>query len=144
MSRSQFAGTWRLVSSEMRTSSGQLHYPLGQDCAGNLIFDLDGNFSAQRMRVDRPEFASGDIVRGTTDEIKAAYEGYVAFWAKSEVDEAKHELTYVIKGSLFPNWVGHTNLRYYEFEGNRLTLRTPSFLMAGEETVGVLVWERIS
>ena len=143
MSKNPFAGTWKLLSSEMRTSTGEVFYPLGEDCAGSLMFDATGHLSAHLMRRGRPNFASGDIVRGTDDEIKAAYQGYVAFWANYEFDEAKRELTYVITGSLFPNWVGHQNLRYYEFTDDRLTFRTPPFLMAGKEIVGVLIWQRI-
>ena len=144
MTTAAFAGTWKLISSEMRSSGGEVQYPLGEDCEGRLVFDAVGNFSAQLMRPGRPEFASGDIVRGTDEEIRTAYEGFVAFWAKIEVDEEKGELTYVVEGSLFPNWIGHRNLRYYKFEGNRLTLSTPAFLMAEQEVTGVLLWERVS
>jgi hypothetical protein len=143
MAIASFTGAWKLISSEMRSSSGEVQYPLGEDCAGRLIVDSAGNFTAQLMRPDRPEFASGDVVRGTDEEIRTAYQGFVAFWAKIEVDEEKKEMTYVVEGSLFPNWIGHRNLRYYEFEGNRLTLRTPAFLMAEQEVTGVLVWERV-
>jgi hypothetical protein len=143
MTIAPFTGAWKLISSEMRSSSGEVQYPLGEDCAGRLIVDSAGNFTAQLMRPDRPEFASGDVVRGTDEEIRTAYQGFVTFWAKIEVDEEKKEMTYVVEGSLFPNWIGHRNLRYYEFEGNRLTLRTPAFLMAEQEVTGVLVWERI-
>lgn len=144
MSTAPFAGTWKLISSEMRTAGGEIHYPLGENCRGRIIFDADGNFAAQLMRPGRPEFASGDIVRGTDEEIRAAYSGYVSFWAKIEVDEANKVLTYEVEGSLFPNWIGHSNLRHYEFEGNRLTLETPAFLMAEQEVTGVLIWERVS
>ena len=140
MANDSFTGTWKLISSEMRTTTGEIHFPLGEDCIGNLILDACGNLSAQLMRVDRPQFASGDILRGTNEEVTAAYQGYVAFWAKFEVDQEKQEFTYVIEGALFPNWVGHENLRYYEFAGDRLTLKTPPFLVAVNETVGVLVW----
>lgn len=143
MSTNPFVGAWKLLSSEMRTSTGEVLYPLGPDCAGSLLFDASGVLSANLMRPDRPPFASGDILRGTDEEIRAAYQGYVAFWGNYKFDEAKRELTYVITGSLFPNWVGHTNLRFYEFEENRLTFRTPPFLMAGTELVGVLIWERV-
>jgi hypothetical protein len=143
MTIAPFTGAWKLISSEMRSSSGEVQYPLGEDCAGRLIVDSAGNFTAQLMRPDRPEFASGDVVRGTDEEIRTAYQGFVAFWAKIEVDEEKKEMTYVVEGSLFPNWIGHRNLRYYEFEGNRLTLKTPAFLMAEQEVTGVLVWERV-
>ncbi len=143
MSTNRFTGTWKLISSEMRSPSGQILYPLGEQCEGRLIIDADGNFTAQLMQPDRPQFASGDVVRGTDDEVRSAYQGYVAFWAKMVIDEAKQELTYVVQGSLFPNWIGHHNLRYYEFHGNRLTLKTPTFLMAEQELHGVLVWERL-
>jgi hypothetical protein len=144
MSKASFTGAWKLLSSEMRTSGGEVQYPLGKDCAGRLVVDADGNFSAQLMRRDRPQFANDDVVRGTDDEIRAAYQGYVSFWSQMEVDEIKKEITYVVEGSLFPNWLGHRNLRYYQFDDNRLTLKTPAFLMAEQEVTGVLIWERIS
>lgn len=144
MGLAQFAGTWKLISSEMRTSDGKILYPLGEDCVGRIIFDAEGNFSAQLMRPGRPEFASGDLLRGTDEEIRAAYQGYVAFWSKIELDEDNRQFTYEVEGSLFPNWIGHSNLRYYEFEGDRVTFKTPAFLMAGQELTGVLIWERES
>ena len=143
MSLPQFAGSWKLISSEMRTPSGEILYPLGKDCEGRIIFDMEGNFSAQLMRPGRSEFASGDLLRGTDKELREAYQGYVAFWSKIEVHPEKQQFTYEVAGSLFPNWIGHSNLRYYEFDGDRLTFKTPSFLMAGQELTGVLIWERV-
>ena len=144
MSKSSFTGAWNLISSEMRTSGGDVHYPLGKDCSGRLVIDDQGHFSAQLMRSGRPNFASNDLLRGTDPEIRAAYEGYVSFWAHFEIEEAKQEMTYVVEGSLFPNWVGHENLRYYDFDEDRLTLKTPTFLMAEQEVTGVLIWQRLS
>jgi hypothetical protein len=144
MAQASFTGAWKLISSEMRTASGEVHYPLGENCAGRLVIDGDGNFSAQLMRRNRPLFASDDVVRGTDAEIRSAYQGYVSFWAQMEVDETKKEISYIVEGSLFPNWLGHRNLRYYEFDDNRLTLKTPPFRMADQQVTGVLIWERIS
>ena len=145
MSQSFFPGMWKLISSEMRTSTGEVFYPLGQDSTGTLMLDSNGHLSAHLMRVGRPEFASGDILRGTDEEIKTAYQGYVAFWGNYRVDETKREMTYLVDGSLFPNWIGHENLRYYEFSDDQqtLTLRTPPFLAAGTEIVGMLIWQRL-
>ena len=145
MTRDLFVGTWKLISSEMRTSTGESFYPLGKDCAGILTLDSAGHLSAHLMRLGRPDFTSGDILRGTDDEIKTAYQGYIAFWGNYKIDESKREMTYSVEGSLFPNWVGHENLRYYEFTDDRqaLTLRTPPFLAAGKEIVGLLIWQRI-
>jgi len=146
MTQSPFPGMWKLISSEMRTSNGDVFYPLGEDCTGTLMLDSAGHLSAHLMRLARPEFASGDILRGTDEEIKTAYQGYVAFWGNYKVDDTKREMTYVVDGSLFPNWIGHENLRFYEFSDDRqtLTLRTPPFLAAGNEIVGMLIWQRVN
>jgi hypothetical protein len=143
MSLAKFAGTWNLMSSEMKTSSGEVSYPLGKDCMGRMIIDDAGNFSAQLMRPDRPLFASDDLLRGTDEEIRIAYQGYVSFWSKIHVDEATKTVTYDVEGSLFPNWIGHKNLRHYEFTGDRLVLNTPQFEMGGQEITAVLNWQRI-
>ena len=79
----------------------------------------------------------------TDEEIRAAYQGYVAFWSKIDLDAEKQEFSYEVEGSLFPNWVGHTNLRHYEFEGDRVTFKTPPFKMGGQEITGVLIWQRV-
>ena len=121
MTGDSFTGAWKLVSSEMRSAGGQVQYPLGEDCEGSLVIADDGSFSAQLMRADRTPFASHDLLRGTNDEIRDAYQGYVAFWAQMEVDREKREISYVVQGSLFPNWIGQRNVRYYEFNENRLT-----------------------
>ncbi len=139
-----FAGSWKLISSEMRTSSGDVHFPLGADCVGRLMVDDEGNFSVQLMQPGRPEFSSGDILRGTEEEIRAAYQGYVGFWANIDVDPKERTISYQVEGSLFPNWIGQDNLRYYELEGDRLILKTPAFLMAEQQVTGVLTWQRIS
>ena len=145
MSQSFFPGMWKLISSEMRTSTGEVFYPLGQDSTGTLMLDSSGHLSAHLMRLGRPEFVSSDILRGTDEEIKSAYQGYVAFWGNYRVDETKGEMNYLVEGSLFPNWIGHENLRYYGFSDDRqtLTLRTPHFLAAGKEIVGILIWQRL-
>ncbi len=143
MSQASFIGTWKLVSSEMRTESGKIHHPFGMDCVGIMMYDTAGNLAGHIMRPGRPNFASGDLMRGTDEEIRAAYEGYVAFWATYVVDEVRKVMTYTVVGSLCPNWIADTNDRCYEFDGDLLTLKTTPFMAAGENTTGVFVWERV-
>lgn len=143
MSREQFIGTWKLLSSEM-VSEDDVVYPLGENCQGLLTLDAAGKLNGQLMNPNRPAFESGDMLRGTPEEIQAAYQGYVAFWANYTVDEKKGVMSYTVEGSLFPNWVGHSQDRFYSFEGNRLTLKTTPLALAGKRNVvGVLVWERL-
>jgi len=142
MAKEQFIGTWKLVSSEFRHSDGQLTYPFGRDAVGIIMYDANGHMSVHIMRPDRPAFASGDQLEGTPVEIKSAFEGFVAYYGVYEVNQEEGTVTHHVKGSLFPNWVGSAQRRFFEFSGNRLTISTPPIPMGGEKIVGLLIWER--
>jgi hypothetical protein len=142
MSKDAFVGFWKLAASEFRWSDGEVADLYGSDAAGMIIYGARGQMSVQIMRPNRPAFASGDSRRGTPDEIKAAFEDYLAYFGTYTVDEAERTVTHHMRGSLFPNWVGHDLKRYYEFSGDRLTLCTPPMATAGRQFTGVLVWER--
>jgi len=138
----QLEGVWRLVSSEFRTTSGKVIYPLGEDAIGQAIFTRSGYMSAQLMRPGRPAFASGDQAGGTDQEIRAALQGYAAYYGQCEIDEENKTLVTRVEGSLFPNWVGSRQLRYYELSGSQLILKTTPIAFGEEEFTGVLTWER--
>ncbi|MFO7963639.1 MAG: lipocalin-like domain-containing protein [Desulfobacterales bacterium] len=138
----QFTGSWRLIASEFRTSGGEVIHPLGDDALGRVIFSRSGFMSAQLMRKGRPGFASEDPSNGTFEEIKSAFEGYIAYYGPFELDLEKQRLITHVEGSLFPNWVGADQVRFFEFNGDRLTLKTPPFAFGDEKFQGVLVWER--
>lgn len=138
----RLAGVWRLLSSEFRTSNGDVIYPLGEDALGQAIFTESGYMSGQLMRQNRPLFASGDQASGTDDEIKAALQGYIAYYGPCEVDVDNKTVTTLVEGSLFPNWVGGQQLRYYELTDDRLSLKTPAISYGDLEITGVLTWER--
>ena len=65
-------GTWRLVSSEGRSSAGDVSRPYGDGPVGLLLYGPDGYMSATLMRPHRPPFASGDRLRGTPEEVRLA------------------------------------------------------------------------
>jgi len=92
------------------------------------------------MKEDRSLFASGDIRGGTVDEKIEAFNGYVSYCGRFSVegDVVIHD----IEVSLFPNWVGERQERFYEFEEDRLTLSTPLQLVGGMSLSSHLVWER--
>jgi hypothetical protein len=60
------------------------------------------------------------------------------------VDEAGQVVVHHVTGSLLPNWTGSDQVRFYQFEGDRLTLSTAEIPYGGTQLVGVLVWERLS
>jgi len=136
-------GTWKLISFETQRENGEVMHPFGKNAEGSLIYTEFGRFSVQLMRPDRPQFASGNQMRGTTEEIKANYEGFVSYYGRYEFDRKKGFVIHRVEGSLFPNWEGQRQKRFYELSGNRLKLSTPPTLWGGGEVVGVLIWERI-
>ncbi len=144
MGKEQFIGTWKLVSSEIRTSDGQLISPLGRNATGTLMYDTNGRMSAQIMRPGRPIFTSGDQLSGTSEEIKTALEGFIAYFGTYEVNEKECTITHRVEGSLFPNWIGTDQRRFFQFSGGRLTITTPPMPVGGRQSTVLLIWERVS
>ena len=137
-------GAWELVSFKIRKANGEVICPYGKNARGSIIYTDSGRFSAQVMRPDRPKFASGDQMKGTAEEIKANYEGYVSYYGSYEFDSENDIVIHHVEGSLFPNWEGQDLKRFFELSGNRLKLNTPPTLWGGGgEVVGTLIWERI-
>ena len=139
----RLAGVWGLVSSEFRTASGNVIYPLGEDAAGQAIFTESGHMSGQLMRRNRPVFAADNQSLGTPGEIEAAFQGYVAYYGRCEVDVEKCTITTHVEGSMYPNWVGGEQVRFYELTERQLILTTPAITLGDQQITGVLTWERL-
>jgi hypothetical protein len=142
---SRFVGAWRLLSCETRNANGHVQYPFGERPAGQLVYDASGNMSAQLMREHRPRFASKDPARGTDDEVREAFGGYIGYYGTFAVDERQRAVTHYVHGASFPNWIGAALIRVYDFdEGGRMRLSTPQIVVGGESVEYVLVWESIA
>lgn len=131
-------GRWNLVSHEFKTSDGKVFYPWGDNPVGIVMFDGNGNFSAQIMRRNRMTFSS---LIPTVDEIKSAYMGYMAYFGHVEIDPEKKMLTNHVEGALDPTWVGGKQIRFFDFDGERLILTTEPMTRGGTTITGTLVWE---
>jgi hypothetical protein len=133
-----FIGAWRLVSVETHREDGSL-YRRGER-TGYLIYSPEGFMSVSFMKEGRSLFVSGDIRGGTPFEKLEAFDGYVSYCGRFEVDG--NRVIHDIEVSLFPNWVGERQERFYSFDGDRLTLSTPVQLVGGMGLSSHLVWER--
>src|SRR6516225_5052497 len=108
--RERLIGTWKLVSYVEKPVDGSApFYPMGEEPHGIIMYTPDGYMSAQLMHPGRPRFASGDWFRGT--------------------DEEKQTLTHSMFVSLFPNWLGQTQPRVVEIEGDMLHLSSATPIM---------------
>jgi hypothetical protein len=142
--KTQFIGTWKLVSAEARLADGRVIYPYGRFPLGRLSYDEAGFMSAQLTHSERPLFAVADKAKGTPPEVQAAMETYESYYGTYEVEEAGQVVVHHVSGSLLPNWTGSDQVRFYQSEGDRLTLSTAEIAYGGTQLVGVLVWQRLS
>ncbi len=141
MSRS-IQGSWTLVSLEYRRDDGEVLHPMGADALGWITYGADGRMAVQLMKADRPRFSTEAFTGGTPQEKLSAYDGYLAYLGTYTVDDGDRCVIHRIEGSLFPNWIGTTQKRYFEFEGSRLILRSEPLLAQGGPIVAFAIWER--
>ena len=144
MGTEQFVGTWKLISFECRRSDGAVSDPIGQSPAGMIMYDAHGHMSGHVMRRDRPSFASGDPLQGSAEEIHTAFKGYMAYCGTYDVNEQQGTIAHRIECSVFPNWVGTIQTRFFVFSENQLQLTTPQFLLGGHQQSVHAIWERMA
>ncbi len=144
MEADKFVGAWRLLSAEFRTDDGALaESPYGPEPQGMLMYDAHGSMAAQLAHKNRNPFVVPDRLAGTTEEIKAAFETYQAYYGRYKVDEREHVVIHTVTQALLPNWVGSEQRRGYKFQDGKLILRTPPITIGGKRLTGMLVWEKI-
>lgn len=127
----QLVGTWKFISLSGKSSEGEMFYPYSEYLFGRLMYDAKGNMSVLLMNPDRPKFASGDMKKGTSDEIKAAFEGFDAYCGRYTIDTEKGTVTHHLLGSKFPNWVGTDQIRFFKSSGDTLRITAPPILVGG-------------
>jgi hypothetical protein len=122
-------GVWRLVSCETHGDTGTTTYPFGPSAQGYIMYTADGYFSVGLMSRDRRPFAAGDMTKATDEERQEALQTYLSYAGAYEVmgDTVLHH----VEISLFPNWTGGDQKRFYTVAGDHLTVWTPPLLRGG-------------
>jgi Lipocalin-like domain len=135
---SHLIGTWRLVTYETIDDSGRRRRPYG-DAVGRLTYDAHGNMTGQVMRPGRAPVEGAD---GSTQQVRAAYAGYVAYFGRYSVSADGVSVIHHVEGALNPAWVGGDQTRGLRFDGDRLVLHT-NVPKAGGTVKHELTWEKI-
>lgn len=136
--KKRFIGTWELVSCDMLSIEGK---NLGKwNAKGRLIYNDKGYMSAQLMGLDRPIFKAGKLDEGTIEEIKKAFIECGSYYGTYEIDKEKKRVIHHIESSLFPNWEGTDQERFFKFSDDLLELRA---LIPEEEIEYILVWKHL-
>jgi hypothetical protein len=107
-----------------------------------LMYDQLGNMSVILMRPGRPAFAAGDLLGGTLEEIKIAFEGFDAYCGTYTVDENQGIVIHHLLASGFPNWEGTDQVRHVMLMNDELHLSTPPILARGVEWIVEANWKR--
>jgi len=140
--KEDFIGTWNLLVCEHRLENGTVIFPLGKSARGLLVYTAEGYMSGTLMDPNRPRFGSQDLFGGSLEEKAAAAAGFVHYSGKFQVEEKR--VIHFVELSLFPNWIGSKQQRFYRFENpNRLDLSTNAFISDGVKQTAHLIWERL-
>lgn len=145
MAENPMIGLWKLVSCEAIRANG-IRVPIyGRHPVGLLFYDDAGNMSVHIMKSGRPHCDSETKFGASEAEMKAAYEGYEAYFSHYSIDTEMRTISHRVVGSLFPNWTGSIQRRHYAFEGeNRVVLSThPIGSEPRNGPIVELVWERL-
>ena len=114
-------GAWKLFLLEEPGADGKVQKA---DCAGMLVFTLDGKASVQVM------------YRNAQSDSSYAQGGYEASYGTYEIDNSS-TLTFHIDGSLVPTLRGKYLKRTYEISGSHLTIQSTD-----RNEKWKVVWER--
>jgi hypothetical protein len=108
-----------------------------------IVYDKSGAMMAQLMNPDRPKFVTENATRGTPEEVKAAFDGYNAYFGTFSIDTGSSTIRHKVTANLLPNLVGTEFVRRYRFEGDSLILELPPMQIQGEQRLVRLVWKRV-
>ncbi len=127
--RQMFVGNYELVTYELFRADGEV---VAMDYVGRIMYDADGNMSAIGMPNALPELdrasSDGRVRRG------------FAYFGTFEIDTEEGSVTHHLIGSpVAARSVGDGWVRYYEFDGDMLTL---SIKNDEGRVTGQLTWKR--
>jgi hypothetical protein len=139
--KQKIVGTWKLVSWKYTSENGEETDFFGERPFGILMYDNRGYMNAQLSKLGRANFHSESLTGGSLEEMRDAYLSYAAYYGKY-YENSPGEIIHVVEGSLFPNWVGHQEIRYGKIKGEYLILSTPPIKAQGKEIIFNVTWER--
>jgi hypothetical protein len=120
--RRKLLGAWSLVSWQSFSDDGSVHYPLGENAVGQLLYDGTGRVSAQLVRAEQERFDSDDWRKAKPDEMNAAWPCYFGYFGTFTIDTGNQAVTHHIEAGWFPNLAGTDQVRRYRFDGDELVL----------------------
>ena len=123
----QIIGTWRLVHSISKSSTGETEYPFGPDAIGYIYYGQAGIMAVQICRRGREP---------VKDPSNLVHE-YLAYFGRYEIDTERGVVSHMVEGELFPVVHSETLERRYRFEGDLMSLKPV------DGTNREILWQRV-
>ena len=140
--KERMIGSWKLISWNVVSGGVEKTAPMGNGAVGIITYNPDGFMCVNIMAPNRPKFASPDVSVSSLNEKSGAFETFIGYCGRYEVNEAERFVTHRLDTSSYPNWTGCAQKRFVELSANQIKLSTPPILQQGAQLVHVLVWER--
>ena len=141
--KERMIGSWKLISWNTVTGGVEAPAPMAKGGATGIItYNPDGYMCVNIMAANRPKFASPDISVSTVNDKSSAFDTFIGYCGRYEVNEQERFVTHLLDTSSYPNWTGSSQKRFLELSANQIKLTTPPILNRGAQVVHVLVWER--
>jgi hypothetical protein len=139
-------GSWRLIDWTVEMQGDRVVKPFRGRATGVLTYTDEGRMVASLMKTDRDPIGTRSFAEAKALERASAAAGYLSYAGTFEIigDEVHHHVDL----SLFPDWVGGTQIRHIEWITNNdgTTDLELSTAHAPEERSAVnrLRWHRIT
>jgi hypothetical protein len=138
-----FIGVWKLESFTETTRDGSSVRPMGEHPQGYLLYTSEGIVSAQLSRPTSDQSPrSLEELSGSDGSHRdpAAYIGYCGSFA---VNPALQEVVHIPTIAQDQRLIGTALHRQFQFDADRLTLKTSTVEAGGRIFEVTLVWQRL-
>ena len=139
----KLTGSWELENYLIINQQGENVFLWGSKASGLIVYLKNGYMSVQVSNTNRHFFARDDFLTGSDKEIRAAFEGYIAYFGKYEYHEEDGLVYHDVQESIFPNWRGVRHTRYVSLNQNKLILSTPPIMIKGMPCAMQMFWKKI-
>ena len=125
--RSMLVGTWRLVRVERYDHTGirLTQSPAGTFAAGKSLGWLMYDGAHMAVVIQGDDLSTYSARQPIPNDTLAAVTSYLSYFGPYSVNASEGYVIHHVLGSLNPGQVGAEYQRYYELEGNQLTLIPP-------------------
>jgi len=134
-------GAWKLEKWIYIDENGEETRFFGQKPEGLLIYHNSGYMSVQVAQENRGNFKSNAIDGGSKEEAHNAFNTFLSYYGKF-VEESPGKFVHTVEGTLFPNWLGHEEVRYADIKGSTLVLSTPPIETGSGKITFKITWKK--